>query len=432
VGPAGAAEINQTLGRRITIAGDRLVLTEPDDNRVAVYDVSGPRPRKLGAFGAVGAGGGELYGPHGATLDPASGWVWVADTFNHRVQAFDVAGLEAGRRPRLVRLFGTFGREAGDLRAPGAPVLLSPHPRLKGRVFVVDSGNDRVQVFDAGGRPAGMILGGKGAEPGRLDGPVAAAFDRRGRVLYVAESVNRRISAFDAVTGAFLFAFGPEITSPGGLAVDGAGIVYATDVGARLVRRYAPRRSGELVRGVAAAGQWGSDDPAWRHPQSIAVDGRGRVYVVDRADDRGRIFSAAGAPLGTFGEDVEPAAPAEGGEPAPLALPATICGNGRTFQLKVLSAPSPIPLGALFDLEVGLREGCGAGGRPVEGATLRVEAVMPGHGHGMNTHPRSAPLGEGRFLVSGMRFHMPGEWEVHFDLIRDAVLERAQAMVAVD
>ena len=428
-GQAPPALVAETFGRRVTVTGDRLALTEPDDNRVVLYDVSGPRPRKLGAFGTLGGGAGELRGPHGATLD-GRGRLWIADTSNHRVQVFDVGGLERGRLPRLVRLFGNPGRDPGDLRAPAAPVVLSSHARLADRVFVVDTGNDRVQAFDRAGRPAGTILGGKGAEPGRLDGPVAAAFDTRGRVLYVAEAANRRVSAFDALTGTFLFSFGQDVT-PGGLAVDRAGVVHVTDAGARLVRRYAPRRGkGGLVRGVSAAGAWGAADPAWRDPQSIAVDGRGRVYVVDRANDRGRIFSAAGEPLGTFGEDVEPAPPAA--EASGPALPARLCANGGAFRVEVLAAPSPVPLGALFDLEVALREGCAGAGAPVGEAQLRVAAVMPGHGHGMNTQPRSAPLGDGRFAVSGLRFHMPGEWVVHFDAIRAGVLERAQAAVTVE
>jgi sugar lactone lactonase YvrE len=427
---ARPAEADPTPGRRITIAGGRLALTEPDHSRVVLYDVSGERPRKLGAFGAAGGLGGEMRGPQAATLDPARGWVYVADTGNHRVQVFDVAGLEAGRLPRLVRLFGAFGRGVGELSAPQAAVLRPAPTRLEGPVFVVDGGNDRVQVFDARGRATGTILDGKGGAPGQMDGPVAAAFDPRGRVLYVAESVSRRISAFDAVTGVFLFAFAQEVT-PGGVAVDGAGVVHLTDVAARLVRRYAPRRgAGGRVRGVVAAGAWGSDDPAWRQPQSIAVDARGRVYVVDGADGGGRIFSATGRPLGVFGEDAGPGPLVPGGGSGP-SLPAAICANGGTFQVEVLEAPSPIPLGALVGLEVRVRDGC-RGGRPADGITLRVDAVMPGHGHGMNTQPRATPLGEGRFGVSGLRFHMPGQWIVHFDAIRGATLERAQATVEIE
>ena len=427
-----AGEVVQTLGRRVTISGSVLALTEPDLNRVALYDVAGARPRKIGAFGRLGFRPGELHGPHGAALD-ARGRLYVADTFNHRIQVFDIAGLAEGRAPRLVFAFGNFGKDVGDLRAPHAAVAFSTHPRLRDRVFVTDSRNDRIQVFDRNGRATGMVLGGKGAEDGKLDGPVGAAFDPRGRVLYVAEAGNRRVSAFDAISGAFLFTFARDLTSPGGIAVDGAGIVYVTDVGARLVRRYAPVRGANgAVRGAPPAGAWGHAGTGagqWTYPQAIAVDRRGRVYTVDQADDRGQIFSTSGEYLGPFGEDVEPAP--EPMAPAPAVLAKALCSNGGTYGIDILAAPDPIPLGDLFELEVQVREGCRSG-PPAATVGLEMEAIMPGHGHGMNTHPRVAPLGSGRFLVTGLRFHMPGRWEVHFDVIRGGVLERAQAEVALE
>jgi DNA-binding beta-propeller fold protein YncE len=427
--PAARAAEVVTLGRRLTVAGDRLVMTEPDDNRVVVYDIAGDAPRKIGAFGTLGSGAGELHGPHGATLDPDRGWLYVADTLNHRVQVFDVAGLAEGRRPRLVRLFGNLGQAIGDLRGPSA-VALSPLPALRGQVFVVDTRNDRIQVFDAGGVATGITLGGKGAAPGRLDGPIAAAFDARGRVLYVAESANRRVSAFDAVRGAVLFAFGEGGAPIGGLAVDAQGVVHVTDVGARAIRRFQPvRGAGGLVTSMRPAGALALPAGSWRSPGSVAVDSRGRVYVSDSTDGRAEVFSAAGAPVAAFGGDVDPT-PA-GPDAAAAALPPRICSNGGTFRVDVLSAPSPLPVGRLFDLEVRLHDAC-ADGAPLESVVLRADAAMPGHGHGMNTQPRTSALGGGRYVVTGFRFHMPGEWDVRFDVIRGKTLERAEAAVMVE
>ena len=432
-----AAEIIQTLGRRVTISGTVLALTEPDLNRVALYDVAGARPRKIGAFGRVGFRPGELHGPHGATL-ALPDRLYVADSFNHRVQAFDVAGLAEGRPPRLVFAVGNFGTGIGDLRAPHGGIAVSTEPGLRGRIFVVDSRNDRIQAFERDGRPTGLVLGGKGSAEGKLDGPVGLAFDPRGRVLYVAEGRNRRVSAFDAATGKFLFAFGRDLTSPGGVAVDGKGTVYVTDVGARLVRRYAPVPGADgAARGARPDGAWGRAGTGageWTYPQAIAVDGRGRVYVVDMTDDRGQIFSDAGAYLGSFGEDLEPMP--EPPTDAPDRLAGTVCSNGAAYGVEILAAPHPIPTGDLFDVELRVREGCGSGpsaaAAAAEGVHLEVEAVMPGHGHGMNTQPRVTPRDGGRFLVSGLRFHMPGRWELHFDLVRGGVLERAQAELALE
>lgn len=59
-------------------------------------------------------------------------------------------------------------------------------------------------------------------------------------------------------------------------------------------------------------------------------------------------------------------------------------------------------------------------GEPVEGATLSVTGGMPEHDHGLPTNPRvTAELGDGKYLLEGMRFHMSGYWEVRIEVMAD-------------
>jgi cytochrome c peroxidase len=53
-----------------------------------------------------------------------------------------------------------------------------------------------------------------------------------------------------------------------------------------------------------------------------------------------------------------------------------------------------------------------AGGRAP--ASLKVDATMPEHRHGMNYAPTLKPLGPGRWQAEGLMFHMPGRWEFVF------------------
>ena len=55
---------------------------------------------------------------------------------------------------------------------------------------------------------------------------------------------------------------------------------------------------------------------------------------------------------------------------------------------------------------------------------LRVEATMPEHKHGMNYTPTIVVIGNGRYRVEGMLFHMPGEWELAFDVRSGEEIER--------
>jgi hypothetical protein len=432
--PGGGAEAIQSLGRRLACVGDDLVLTEPDLNRVVVYDVSGGLPRKRVAFGEAGSKAGQLAGPHGALLDGED--LFVADTFNHRVQVFRL-GDPPAPRPRLVRTWGAFGSAIGELSAPQSGFAMAARGGRKGLLFVPDTRNHRVQAFRTTGEPAGVVLGGPGTEPGRLDTPMAAAFDPTGAILYVAEAGNRRISAFDPMRARLWFAFDGEPDAPftpGGLAVDQGGTVYVTDMRSRQVRLFRPvaRPDGE-PRGLKAAGAWGrtgSRPGEWTYPHAIAVDAKDRVYVCDLADDRCQVFTADGRFLGAFGDDVGES-PLPEASPGGDQMPRSVCSNGGSYRVSFIGAPFAVPGNELFGFEMGIAEGCEPG-RPLPDVPVAVDAVMPLHRHGMNTQARVRPRGDGRYVVEGLRLHMSGHWEIHVDVTREGVTERAQTDVWVE
>ena len=55
---------------------------------------------------------------------------------------------------------------------------------------------------------------------------------------------------------------------------------------------------------------------------------------------------------------------------------------------------------------------------------VRIDATMPEHRHGMNYAPRIVAGGNGRYRAEGMLFHMPGNWEVAFDVRSGEEIER--------
>lgn len=52
-------------------------------------------------------------------------------------------------------------------------------------------------------------------------------------------------------------------------------------------------------------------------------------------------------------------------------------------------------------------------GAPVTKARIAVDGGMPQHGHGLPTRPRvTQELGDGSYLLEGMKFSMTGWWEI--------------------
>lgn len=95
--------------------------------------------------------------------------------------------------------------------------------------------------------------------------------------------------------------------------------------------------------------------------------------------------------------------------PMPNPDNAQVTELGR-YRISYASALEPIEINRIHAWVAQVMD---ADGNPVEGATISISGGMPDHDHGLPTAPRAtAYLGEGRYLIEGMRFHMGGAWEV--------------------
>jgi YtkA-like len=81
------------------------------------------------------------------------------------------------------------------------------------------------------------------------------------------------------------------------------------------------------------------------------------------------------------------------------------------YMLALRPDPLRIEVGLPFAM---LMNVCTKGGDVAE--LVGVEATMPEHKHGMNYAPTLRTTGNGRYRVEGLLFHMPGNWEVAFDV----------------
>ncbi len=82
-----------------------------------------------------------------------------------------------------------------------------------------------------------------------------------------------------------------------------------------------------------------------------------------------------------------------------------------------------LAVGRHFSLEIAA---CAKAGGPPP-AALKVDAHMPAHRHGMNYAPKVTALAPGRWRADGLMLHMPGQWELVFELGGD-VLRRGLSL----
>jgi DNA-binding beta-propeller fold protein YncE len=186
----GQDSLDRPSGIALDIKNRVLYVADPPKNEVAVFDADNfKRLRTIG--GSPAEIGGEEQGtfarPTNVAVD-ASGNVYVADTINNRIQIFDANG-------DFVSMFGRGGDGPGFFGRPKGLAVDSD-----GHIWVADTTMDRVQVFDRAGRLA-AYFGLHGTQPGQFILPTGVAIDKFNRVI-VSEQFKGRIQVFRYVTDA--------------------------------------------------------------------------------------------------------------------------------------------------------------------------------------------------------------------------------------
>lgn len=104
------------------------------------------------------------------------------------------------------------------------------------------------------------------------------------------------------------------------------------------------------------------------------------------------------------------AEPAEAARPKNLNTSLDRVTDQGVFRVSIQSQAQPVRLWRVHQWTVHVTD---AKGEPVSGAQLLVDGGMPQHHHGLPTAPRAAPTGTpGDYVISGMKFSMPGWWEL--------------------
>ena len=173
------------------------------------------------------------------------------------------------------------------------------------RVFVSDNQLHRVLVLNAKREPVASLGMDVLANPGGL------AIDRENRLLYVVDTGNDTVVVFDADSFKILRNIGKPsrkhtATDPGSfslptnVAVDSEGDVYVTDTFNNRVEIF--DADGEFI---SQFGKNGDGPGQFERPKGIAVDCDRHIWVVDAAQDRVKVFDREGRLLIYFGEHGE-------------------------------------------------------------------------------------------------------------------------------
>ena len=209
---------------------NKIYVTDANNNRIVKYDAHGFQEATWGTPGfGPGAGNGEFSSPAGIDVDGDDN-VYVVDSGNNRVQKFSSTGT-------YISAWGEAGNGNGEFTNPTAIAIHGD------AVYVVDTGNSRVQRFDLDGSYESQF-GSAGSNDSQFLVPLGIDTDALG-FIYVSDSGNDRIQKFTP-EGTYLADFGTEGTGdgelmgPAFLVVLPNGNVAVTDTANLRVQIFAP------------------------------------------------------------------------------------------------------------------------------------------------------------------------------------------------
>lgn len=249
----------------VTVSNDRIYVTDTANFRVQVFDYDG---NSLFQFGKSGEKKGEFRFPYGIAAD-AAGRIYVADMYNGNISVFDQDGT-------FLNYFGT----ADDFKGPAGLQIDGNY------LYVSDVNKHKILVYTLDGKKM-MEFGAKGEQNGQLRSP-NAVFVKNGQI-FISDTGNDRVQVFNQL-GNFAYQMdggSSKITflNPRGVYMDGRGTVFVVNNFTSEIFAFDSRGNR-----LFAFGSTGDNDEQFFLPNGIFVDGQGRIYIADSGNQRVKVY----------------------------------------------------------------------------------------------------------------------------------------------
>jgi DNA-binding beta-propeller fold protein YncE len=252
--------------------GEFLYVTDTNNKRVQMFDTSGT---SIALFGKEGNGPGEFNFPYGITGD-ANGNVYVADLYNGKISILEPKG-------NFIKYFKVKDNK-DDFKSPGGIRIFNE------KLYVTDIQLNKVMVFDLKGKKLLDIKFGANSMD-TFKAPNAVTVDKKDNI-YIADSGNQRVLVYDkngkyirSVNGSKDGLGSSLFVNPRGIGVDSRGILYVVNNLTHFI--YGFNDNGEKV---FEFGGMGDGNEQFYLPNGLFVDEDDRVYITDTVNQRVALY----------------------------------------------------------------------------------------------------------------------------------------------
>jgi len=168
--------------RPVGLAFEQGYLFVSDSSRHCIYRIN-RMDGSVFIFGKNGTANGEFNYP--TFITAKNGMLYVVDSMNNRIQVFDING-------NFITTFGNIGNTYADIEKPKGIAVDS-----MGDIYVVDAIQDTVKIFDLSGNIL-LFFGEKGRGYGEFWLPSGIFIDKDDTI-YVADTYNSRVQVFELI-----------------------------------------------------------------------------------------------------------------------------------------------------------------------------------------------------------------------------------------
>ncbi len=245
-----------------------IYVSDTDNHRIQVFDYDG---NPLQIVGQRGKGKGEFEYPYGLAKDSQQ-QLYVADISNGNITVMSAGG-------QFIKYFGS----KDDIKRP-AGLFFSNN-----QLYVSDIALNKILVFDIDGKKVKEI-GEAGTEPGKLRSPNALCV-YKGKI-YVADTGNDRVQIFSQagqflgiLDGAVKPGGQSNLLAPRGVFVDNRGTAFVVNNLLHSINGY-----NQANNKLWTFGSMGNEDTQFYLPNGLWVDGQGRIYITDTVNQRVDVY----------------------------------------------------------------------------------------------------------------------------------------------
>lgn len=259
-------------------ADGNIYVSDTGNARVLAFNSQGRYIRRIGTDTRTG----RVYAPYGAYVDNKAGRIYVADFTDRAVHAFNLNGKLLFNFPKkpAAKAYGEDG--------------FTPYgvAEYKNKIYVTS--NDGIYIFSKSGKLKDKIMGRgikprKGRKIGDFNFPNGIVIDQRNGDIYITDVLNRRVKALNNKGTVRWIVGKPDVKAkirsffglPRGITLDPArNYLYITDTFAN--RIVVLDTKGRLI---SIIGERGADDGQFNFPEGITFKD-GVFYIADRENNR--------------------------------------------------------------------------------------------------------------------------------------------------